>query len=40
MAKSEKKRRKIKGFHTPFNKPTKIQLAQREAVEDYLAQKD
>jgi hypothetical protein len=37
MAKSEKKRKKIFGFHTPFNKPTKLQVAQKEAMEKYLA---
>jgi hypothetical protein len=39
MAKSEKKRKKIFGFHTPFNKPTKLQVAQKEAMEKYLAKK-
>ena len=36
MAKSEKKRKKIFGFHTPFNKPTKLQSAQAAAMAEYL----
>ncbi len=40
MAKSEKKRKKIFGFHTPFNKMTKTQVAQQEALAQYLAKKD
>ena len=40
MAKSEKKRKKIFGFHTPFNKPTKVQEAQAATMAAYLAKKD
>ena len=40
MAKSEKKRMKIFGFHTPFNKLTKLQKANAEAMAAYLAKKD
>ncbi len=40
MAKSEKKRRKVLGFHTPFNKMSKTQIAQQEAMAKYLAKKD
>lgn len=40
MAKSEKKRRKVFGFHTPFNKPTKEQKANAAAMVAYLAKKD
>ncbi len=40
MAKSEKKRKKIFGFHSPFNKLTKEQVARQEAMEKYLAKKD
>ena len=40
MAKSEKKRKKVFGFHTPFNKPTKLQKANAEAMSAYLAKKD
>ena len=40
MAKSEKKRKKIFGFHTPFNKPTKLQVANANAMAAYLAKKD
>lgn len=40
MAKSEKKRKKIFGFHTPFNKLSKFQKANAEAVSAYLAKKD
>lgn len=36
MAKSEKKRRKVFGFHTPFNKPSKLQEAQAAAMAEYL----
>lgn len=36
MAKSEKKRKKIFGFHTPFNKATKAQEAQAAALAEYL----
>ena len=36
MAKSEKKRKKIFGFHTPFNKATKVQEAQAAAMAEYL----
>ncbi len=40
MAKSEKKRRKVLGFHTAFNKPTKTQVANAAAVAAYLDKKD
>ena len=40
MAKSEKKRRKIFGFHTPYNKATKLQEANAAAMAEYLAKKD
>lgn len=36
MAKSEKKRKKIFGFHTAFNKPTKLQQANAAAMAEYL----
>lgn len=39
MAKSEKKRKKVFGFHTPFNKPTKAQESAAEAMAAYLAKK-
>ena len=40
MAKSEKKRKKVFGFHTPFNKPSKEQEANAAAMAAYLAKKD
>ena len=40
MAKSEKKRKKIFGFHTPFNTATKVQEANAAAMAAYLAKKD
>ena len=40
MAKSKKKRRKIFGFHTPFNKATKEQKANAANMAAYLAKKD
>jgi hypothetical protein len=36
MAKSEKKRRKVFGFHTAFNKPSKLQEANAAAMAEYL----
>ena len=36
MAKSEKKRKKIFGFHTAFNKATKLQKANAAAMAEYL----
>ena len=40
MAKSEKKRKKVFGFHSAFNKPSKLQQAQAAAMAAYLAKKD
>ncbi len=40
MAKSEKKRKKVFGFHTPFNKPSKLQQANAASMAAYLAKKD
>lgn len=37
MAKSEKKRKKVFGFHTPFNKPTKEQVARAAKLDEYLS---
>ena len=36
MAKSEKKRRKVFGFHTAFNKASKVQAANAAAMAEYL----
>ncbi len=36
MAKSEKKRKKVFGFHTAFNKASKVQEAQAAAMAAYL----
>jgi hypothetical protein len=36
MAKSEKKRRKVFGFHTAFNKASKVQQANAAAMAEYL----
>ena len=40
MAKSEKKRKKIFGFHTPFNKATKLQQANADKMLAYLTKED
>ncbi len=40
MAKSEKKRKKVFGFHTPFNKLSKVQEANAASMAAYLAKKD
>lgn len=40
MAKSEKKRKKVFGFHSPFNKATKVQEANAASMAAYLAKKD
>ena len=40
MAKSEKKRRKVFGSHTPFNKPTTEQKTNAANLAAYLAKKD
>ncbi len=39
MAKSEKKRKKVFGFHSPFNKPTKLQQERAAKVAEYLEKK-
>lgn len=36
MAKSEKKRKKVFGFHSAFNKASKVQLANAAAMAEYL----
>ena len=37
MAKSEKKRRKVFGFHTPFNKLSKEQVERAAKLDEYLS---